>query len=212
MFAYQIKKRSTIRTVYINVYGETDADKQQRAELLWPIRNFRFHSESTTYTKGPLHIVFNLEGKAIEGYSYNACLFAFTEPTEDFPQGRLIWNDTQYSITTSSKHRYPCQSIAEGPVTSRQTVTELAWNGLLGKAEPQLVERDKHAQWDLRCEVLNMPWDCSPETLRSEVKAWTYLRRAAEQTKKLHVYLREQRAIKRRDQLIARRGHLKLVG
>lgn len=203
-----IKKYSTRRPITVNLEGwsghDTAAEQLQRTQKSWPSRKFRFHADSTVYTQGPLRIVFDLTGKAIAGYSYDACLFAFAPPSEDYPSGRLVWNDTTYSVTTSGKHRWPCLRLAQGVVTS-SVEQPCAW--LPGEMET----REIHAQWAQRAIVDNMPWSCDPQDLVREMKTWAYAERAAERAVQENIWKREQRAIAKRDRLIASGKHLRLV-
>lgn len=93
-----ITKRKTSRTLQVPDYG----DNSWRARE-YPAKHFRFYDDRTEYTRGKLSITFNLDGKAIEGWSYWTCIFCYAEPTDDFPQGRLIYNASGYGSTTG-KH------------------------------------------------------------------------------------------------------------
>lgn len=202
-----IKKRSVRRPVTVNLegWGGYDTAEQQLAktQAAWPARKFRFYETTTVYTQGPLTITFDLTGKAVEGYSYNACLFAFAPPSEDYPQGRLIWNDTSYSITTNSKHRWPCIKIAQGVVTG----TVERYCPYLEAMETQSI----HGQWAQRMIVDNMPWSCSPGSLLEETRTWRNAERAGEYAAQANAEKRAQRAAKRRDNFIASGKHLRLV-
>lgn len=93
----KITKRKQSRTLYVPDYSNS------YGALPFDAKHFRFGADTTTYKRGQLTIVFNLDGYAIEGWSYWTCIFAWTEPSEDFPKGRLIVNDTGYGSYTG-KH------------------------------------------------------------------------------------------------------------
>lgn len=203
-----IKKYSKRRPVTVNLggwSGDTADARLEKTIAAWPSHKFRFEGDRTVYRQGPLTIVFDATGKAIEGYSYDACLFAFAPPTEDFPAGRLIYNETSYSVTTNSKHRWPCHALARGVVTGEGT-RPCAW--LDGELETYQI----YAQWATRMIVDNMPWQCSPYALLEETRTWARAERAGEQAIQHHAWRREQRAIAKRDKAIAARKHLRLVG
>jgi hypothetical protein len=44
------------------------------------------------------------DGMLMEAYSYNTCIMTRMAPCEDFPYGRLVINETKYSVT-SEKHK-----------------------------------------------------------------------------------------------------------
>lgn len=45
------------------------------------------------------------DGAIMSAYSYDTCILARMAPSEDFPEGRLVLNETQYS-NTSIQHYY----------------------------------------------------------------------------------------------------------
>ena len=90
---------------------------------IWPTKAFRFNKDGTvTYRSGKLTIEFDASGKPIEGWSYWTCIFCFSEPTEDFPQGRLIYNDSGYGSTTGG-HIGVMRPFFEGDVVGSRVST-----------------------------------------------------------------------------------------
>jgi hypothetical protein len=75
-----------------------------------------------TYRRGQLTVEFNASGIAVEGWSYWTCIFCFSGPTEDFPQGRLIYNDSGYGSTTGG-HIGEMREFFKGDAIGKRDVT-----------------------------------------------------------------------------------------
>lgn len=58
----------------------------------------------TLKRNGRLRRYYDAQGMLRMAYSYNTCILAWTEPSEDYPQGRAVLNLTRYS-TTSNRHQ-----------------------------------------------------------------------------------------------------------
>jgi len=73
------------------------------SEDVGPIREQAKALGLTLKRNGRMRRYYDSAGKLRMAYSYNTCILAYVEPTEDFPNGRYVVNLTSYSMT-SNRH------------------------------------------------------------------------------------------------------------